>query len=55
MGQICFGRAFLRKDYKKEKGHHVFAGVSKGAEPGYLPIWTSYEEQPWPAVMPLKN
>ncbi len=52
-GQICLGRVSLTKDYKREKRHHLFAGVLKGAEVGFLPILTSYEEQPWPVAMPL--
>lgn len=45
----------MKKGHKREKRRHVFGGVLKGAEVGCLPIWISYEEQLWPAVMPLRR
>ena len=55
MGRICLERASLKKGHKREKRRHVFGGVLKGAEVGCLPISISYEEQLWPAVMPLRR
>lgn len=52
VGRICLGRVSLTKGHKRERRRHVFAGVLEGAEVGFLPIWSSYEEQLWPAVMP---